>query len=242
VLAAVLALAAASPYVAEVEQWRVKREERLKADGGWLTVSGLYWLKDGPNTLGSARGNDVVLPGSAPVRVGVIDFSGGKATLRVEPGVRVLSADKPVTAPMDLRADTASDGPDVLVLGPLSLQVIERGGRYGLRLKDNESATRREFKGLQWYPVSEAHRVTARFVPHATPKTIAIANVLGQEDQLPSPGYAVFTIGGQEVRLEPILEAPDARSSSSSSRIRRRGATPTPPVVTCTRSCRRTAR
>ena len=50
----------------------------------------------------------------------------------------------------------------------------------------------------------------ARFVPQPSPKTIPIANVLGQEDQLPSPGYVVFTIGGRELRLEPILEAPDA--------------------------------
>jgi hypothetical protein len=94
VAAAVLAAAAASsPYVAEVEQWRVKREERLKADGGWLTVTGLFWLKDGASTLGSAPGSDIVLPASAPARLGVIDFSGGKATVRVEPGVRVLSGD-----------------------------------------------------------------------------------------------------------------------------------------------------
>ncbi len=111
-IAAVVAVASAgSPYVAEIEQWRAKREERLKADGGWLTVTGLFWLKDGPNTLGSARGNDIVLPASAPPRLGVIDFSGGKATVRVEPGVRVLSGDEPVTS-MELRADTASGGPD----------------------------------------------------------------------------------------------------------------------------------
>jgi len=209
-MALALAAAATSPYVAEVEQWRVKREERLKADGGWLTVSGLFWLKDGANTFGSAPGNDIVLPASAPPRAGVIDFSGGKATVRVEPGVRVLSGDKPVTA-MELRADTASGGPDVLVLGPLSLQVIERGGRYGIRLKDNQSPRRREFAGLTWYPVSEAHRVVARFVPHGAPRTIPIANVLGQEDQLPSPGYVVFTIGGKELRLDPILEQADAK-------------------------------
>jgi uncharacterized protein (DUF1684 family) len=211
-LAVVLAFVAAAtpPYVAEVEQWRAKREERLKADGGWLTVTGLFWLKDGANTFGSAPGNTIVLPASAPARAGVIDFSGGKASVRVEPGVRILSGDEPVTT-RELRADTANGGPDVLVLGPLSLQVIERGGRYGIRLKDNESAGRRAFTGLQWYPVSEAHRVVARFVPHATPKTIAIANVLGQEDQQPSPGSAVFTIAGKEVRLDPILETPDAK-------------------------------
>src|SRR5688572_3215089 len=102
IVAVVLAVAAAgTPYVAEIEQWRAKREENLRADGGWLTVTGLFWLKDGPNTLGSAPGNDIVLPPSAPARLGVIDFEGGggggKATVRVEPGVRVLSGDKPVT-------------------------------------------------------------------------------------------------------------------------------------------------
>ena len=211
-MAVVLALVAAatSPYVAEVEQWRAKREQRLKADGGWLTVSGLFWLKDGPNTFGSAPGNDMVLPSSAPPRAGVIDFLAGKATVRVEPGVRIVSGDKPVTA-MDLRADTAAGGPDVLVLGPVSLQVIERGGRFGIRMKDNQSAQRRAFAGLTWYPVSEAHRVVARFVPHSEKKTIAIANVLGQEDQMASPGYAVFKIGDKEVRLDPVLEEPDAK-------------------------------
>jgi uncharacterized protein (DUF1684 family) len=208
--AAVLAVAAAStPYVAEIEQWRAKREQNLRADGGWLTVTGLFWLKDGPNTLGSAPGNDIVLPPSAPARLAVIDFNGGKATVRVEPGVQVFSADKPVTT-LALRADTAEGGPDVLVHGPLSLQVIERGGRYGLRMKDKDARQRREFAGLSWYPVSDAHRVVARFVAHPAARTIPIANVLGQEDQQPSPGTAIFTIAGKEVRLDPILEAPDA--------------------------------
>ncbi len=210
-VAAVLAIAAAaaSPYVAEIEQWRAKREERLKADGGWLTVTGLFWLKDGANTLGSAPGNDIVLPASAPPRMATIDFGGGRATVRVEPGVAVSSGGKAVTS-MPLRADTSEGGPDVLVHGPLSLEVIERGGRYGIRLKDTESRYRREFAGLRWYPVRESHRVVARFVPHPAPKTIAIANVLGQEDQMPSPGTAVFTLEGKEVRLDPILESPDA--------------------------------
>ena len=210
-VAAVLAAAAAAstPYVAEIEQWRAKREERLKADGGWLTVTGLFWLKDGANTLGSAPGSTIVLPASAPAKTAVIEFAKGKASIRVEPGVAVTSGGKPVTA-MELRADTASGGPDTLVLGPLSMQVIERGGRYGIRLRDNEARQRREFAGLRWYPVSDAHRVVARFVPHPAAKTIPIANVLGQEEQQPSPGTAVFTIAGKEVRLDPILESPDA--------------------------------
>ena len=206
-----MAAAATSPYVAEVEQWRAKREERLKADGGWLTVSGLFWLKDGANTFGSAPGNDIVLPASAPARAGVIDFSGGKATVRVEPGVR---------DPLRRQAGDG-DGAARRYRGRRPRRARPRpalapGDRARRPLRDPAEGQRRargaaSSPGSQWYPVSEAHRVVARFVPHATPKTIPIANVLGQEDQQPSPGYVVFTIGDQEVRLEPILEAPDAK-------------------------------
>jgi len=88
--------------------------------------------------------------------------------------------------------------------------VIERGGRYGIRLKDRESALLKEFGGLRWFPVREDYRVEARFVPHASPMKIAVPNILGQVEELPSPGYAAFTIGGREVRLDPVLEEPGA--------------------------------
>ena len=40
-------------YRDEIERWRQKREADLKADDGWLTVSGLYWLKPGETKIGS---------------------------------------------------------------------------------------------------------------------------------------------------------------------------------------------
>ena len=215
-LTATLALAAMAAadasYVAEIEKWRTTREQRLKADGGWLTVTGLFWLKDGPNTFGSDKAGDIVLPASVAPKAGVIEFApGGSAILRTQPGVEILSGGKPAAAGMTLKADTAEGSPDVLVMGPVSLQVIERGGRYGLRMKDNQSAQRRDFKGLAWYPVSEASRVVARWVPYPDGKTVSIANVLGQVDELKTPGYAVFTVNGTEVRLDPVLEGADAK-------------------------------
>src|SRR5437763_1085670 len=57
----------AAGYEAEIAAWRAQRESNLKADTGWLTVAGLFWLKDGTNTFGSASTNDIVLPrGAAP--------------------------------------------------------------------------------------------------------------------------------------------------------------------------------
>ena len=59
-------------YRAQVQQWRQQHEQALTADGGWLTVTGLFWLKDGSNTLGSAPDNDIVLPASAPPKLGLV--------------------------------------------------------------------------------------------------------------------------------------------------------------------------
>ena len=76
------ALAADQPaYETQIKQWRIEREAELKADDGWLTLAGLYWLKEGANRIGSDAANDVVLPaGTAPARLGLIEFQDGKLT------------------------------------------------------------------------------------------------------------------------------------------------------------------
>jgi uncharacterized protein (DUF1684 family) len=94
-------------------------------------------------------------------------------------------------------------------IGPLTLYVLERGGRYAIRLRDRNSELRRKFTGLQYFPISERYRVQARFV--AEPRKMRIANVLGMTEEMPSPGYAVFKLNGRELRLYPVLETPDAK-------------------------------
>ena len=39
---ALFSLPAADPYIASVEKWRQECEADLKADDGWLTVTGLF--------------------------------------------------------------------------------------------------------------------------------------------------------------------------------------------------------
>ncbi len=210
VLASASAARAASPdYFHEIEDWRAKREEGLRAPDGWLSVVGLHWLREGTSTVGSAEGSDIRLPLPAPPRVGTIDFTNGKAVIHVAPGVTVKSQDKPV-AELELHSDKGGK-PDVLAIGPVTLYVIERGGRQALRVKDTESAQRRRFRGLEWYPVREALRIRARFTPYDPPKKIPIANVLGMVELMPSPGYVTFQLGGRELRLDPVLEEPDAK-------------------------------
>ena len=186
---------AASSYQAEIARWHSEREARLKADDGWLTLAGLFWLHEGANPFGRDPSGEIVLP-DGPAHAGVFHLGQGKVTVSANGGTRELHPD--------------SDKPeDILRVGRLSLVAILRGGKFGIRVKDPESQARREFKGIELFPADESYRVKARWV--AQPHKISILNVLGQTEASDCPGYAVFRLDGRELKLYPILEEPGAQ-------------------------------
>ena len=209
--AAVATAGAVDPaYVREIEGWRRERLARLTADGGWLTVAGLTWLKPGATTFGAEATNDVVLPAhAAPPRAGAFVLEKDRVRVEVREGVAVTSGGKRVTK-MDLRSDAGGAAPDILSLGALTLQIIDRAGRLGVRIKDGKSEARAKFKGLHYFPIDPRYRVVATFVPNAKPVSIKLPNVLGMVDSMPRPGTATFTIAGapagQPLRLDAVLE------------------------------------
>jgi len=193
-------------YEKTIQKWRIEREAKLKADDGWLTVSGLFWLREGQNDFGSSPANDIVLPpGSAPDKLGTFELSSGKVTLRVAENATVTANGKPVRE-LELNSDAAGEAkkPDLIQAGDLSFLLLKRGERWGIRLKDKNSATRRDFTGLRWYPTKQAYRITAEFLPYEQPKEIPIANILGDTEKYKSPGLLKFTLNGQEYTLEPV--------------------------------------
>jgi uncharacterized protein (DUF1684 family) len=195
-------------YAAGVEKWREDRETRLKSDGGWLTVAGLFWLKEGPNRFGSDPSDDVVLPpGTSPAFAGVFELHDGKVNVKVESGTSVTHSGRTVTE-MELKSDTSGE-PTELALGDLTLFVIDRGDRYGIRLKDKNCRFRKEFTGLKWYPVKPQYRIAATWTDYSPPKQIPVPNVLGQTQNLPGPGFVTFKLNGATVKMEPVLENPD---------------------------------
>jgi uncharacterized protein (DUF1684 family) len=190
-------------YRAEIQQWRRHRLAALQADDGWLTVVGLFCLKEGRKTVGAGPTNDIVLPkGSAPAQVGVFEFHDSKTAFQAASGVEVTVNGKPA-ATATLRPDT-SGAPDVLRIRDLTMYVIERSGRYAIRLKDQNSPARRNFHGLEYFPVNERYRVRAKFVPYKPQKKMSIPNILGGAEEDTSPGYVVFTLDGREFRLVPV--------------------------------------
>ncbi len=190
---------------AAVESWRAERVASLTASDGWLTLVGLEWLDEGSNLLGSAADAQVHFPANAPARLGTITRHGAALTLEPAVGSGLTVANDVVTAPLALQSDAEGE-PTVVRWGSLELYVIQRGDRWAVRIKDSESPVRRAFQGLDYYPVSTDWRVRARFEPAPPGATIAVPNILGSVEDVPSPGTVVFSHAGHEARLQAIDE------------------------------------
>ena len=193
-------------YETDIQKWQSQRLASLTKDDGWLTLAGLYWLNEGENKFGSNSKNAVVLPkDKAPAVAGSLWLEKGHVRLVTLPQVEITADGKPATT-LALKDDNDDNGPTILKFGSLLINVIKRGERIGVRVKDTESRTRREFKGLEYYPIDPKWRIQARFEPYQPPKTIPITNVLSMTDDEISPGALVFEIDGKSYRLDPILE------------------------------------
>jgi uncharacterized protein (DUF1684 family) len=187
-------------YKRSVEEWRVKHQEHVASDDGYLTYSALIWLHEGRNSFGSAPGNDAVLPAPVPPQAGYFDLRSGKVTVHVNPGVPIKLGDKPV--------ETAELQPDEfdsrLFIGDLTFYIHHIGTRYALRLKDKNSKLRKEFTGLRWYAVDPAYRLKGRFVAYPSVRDVEIDTLLGDRTTLPMAGYVVFRLKGKEYKLEAM--------------------------------------
>jgi hypothetical protein len=204
-LIAALAAAAVDPaaHRAEVEAWRKQRTERLLQPNSWLTLVGLHWIEPGTHAIGSAPDNAIVLA-AGPARLGTLTLDGQTLRLALADGAKARI--EGTTERAAVLAPDTSGAPTTVVFGNASFYVIERSGRYALRVKDNDAATRRDFAGLDYYPIDPAWRVDARFEPHEPGKTIPIASVTGSLDDMPNPGAVVFEKDGKTHRLEAVDE------------------------------------
>lgn len=193
-------------YKREIEKWQSDRLATLTKQDGWLTLIGLYWLNEGENRFGSGPANPIRLPRDrAPLLTGTLWLENGHVRMTSHPAVEITAGGSPVTS-LALKDDTEDGGPTVLKFGTLLINVIKRLDRVGVRVKDTDSRTRREFKGLEYYPIDPKWRIEARFEPYQPPKIIPITNVLSMTDDETSPGALVFDVGGTTYRVDPILE------------------------------------
>lgn len=188
-----------------IETYRTDRVERLTSDTGWLTVTGFVWLEPGENVFGSGADALLRLPEDvAPEVAGVLDLDEetGEITVRVRSGVS-LEMDKVLVREKVLKRDEGGNSPK-MTLGRITFWVMERDGRAVVRMRDTGSVFRREFTGIEYFPVNAAFRVEAHVNPEDPFVELVVPNVVGYESVVPSrPVY--FTLNGQDHILFPVL-------------------------------------
>ncbi len=207
----------ATAHQAEIESWHQARLDDLLRPDGWLTLVGLFWLREGRTTFGSDSSNDIVYAGvggdsaygdgGLPDRIGTFILRGDVVDFKAEPGLEIRASGNPVASVvMDPRR---IHEPVVLQWGPLSWLVIERDGRIALRLKDAQSPARFGFRGIERFPVDPSFRLLGTFQPYDPPRTIQVPNALGYVSELPSPGSVSFRWHGDDYRLDLWREPTD---------------------------------
>jgi uncharacterized protein (DUF1684 family) len=189
--------------------WRADLAKQLQQPNGWLTLIGLEWLKLGDNTFGSAPGNNLVVRAPTAAYLGAVQLNDTSLQLLPPHGgyPKGLLVDGQVPASPQLLGADDSEHPSKITTGTVTITVIHRGERYGLRIKDSKATARVQFHGLRWYPPNEAYRVQAKWIPYNPPHRVAVPTILGTEVMSDVPGVAEFTLDGKTFRLEPIKES-----------------------------------
>ncbi len=192
--------------------WRRARVARLTAPDSWLSLIGKHWLEPGTSRVGSDPACEIVLPEDrAPAQLGTLTLREQAVSFEPHAGVPLRlrpgqgGEERAVSEPVVLRSD-ARGTPDKLLLGSLSLEIMERGGAFALRVRDSESPRRTGFSGIDYYPIDPSLRVIARVEPYDPPKPIELAYETGTSEQKLAPFAAVFEREGVTVRLDLVPE------------------------------------
>ncbi|MEN8192026.1 MAG: DUF1684 domain-containing protein [Bacteroidota bacterium] len=192
-----------TPYIKSIKDFHSKRIEKLKQPNSWLSLVGLYWLKEGENNFGTDKSNDVVFPkGKAPEFIGKFILKDSIVTVNINDNVEVTYNDTLIKS-LQLKNDL-SEEPTILKLGSLSWYVIKRGNRYGIRLKDSNSKLLEEFEDIDMFDIDPKWKVKAEFIEYEQPKEVEIPTAIGTVEKETVYGKLKFSINKEEFTFEPL--------------------------------------
>ncbi len=179
-------------YSREIQAFRRARMASLKSENGWLNLAGLFWLKEGNNTIGGDEKNDFVFPAdhSDPF-LGALLLKDGEVYYQTERDTVLMYR----------------EGVQVPMISHQSLRwfIIKRGEKYALRLRDLEGEYLKAFRGIDNFQTDPRYRLMADFIP-TQGKMVTIIDVTGRAYQQESPGYLRFKIGKKTYQLEASRE------------------------------------
>lgn len=197
------------------QAWRQARHDELAGADSWLGLAGLYWLEPGRNPVGSAT--PVALPGAPPL-LGEILLEDGRLRWLSAGTDELLVAEPLVVAPggvagkflqIDLQSDVAGS-PTVLGWHELRFHVIEREGRFAVRVRNRAWARELPFAGLEVFPFAVDWQIEAKWQALTAPRTMEVPAVSGELKVVSVTHRAVFEHAGAAVELLPLSVDEDA--------------------------------
>ncbi|MDX6291645.1 MAG: uncharacterized protein QOH50_720 [Kribbellaceae bacterium] len=177
----------------EWQTWHATRERDLDTPHGWLTVVAFNWLSPSAEELPGLPGTWSVSDGAAVVTATASDG----LTLDGEP------VDGTITATVAEAGSLAW-----LRYGDKLVELVLRGGRYAIRQRDPEAATRRSFDGVPAFPVDPLWIVAGRYIPYDEPRQVEVATARADLRQyVTAVGVVHVELGGTAYGLVATVAA-----------------------------------
>lgn len=189
-------------YKVEMFKWKMKRIEKLKAENGWLNLIGLHWINEGINMFGSNEDNDIIFPEGAPGQIGAIIKFKGNLSISINDSIEVYLNDS-LIKDHEIKTDKEK-GTTFFKLGRYKWHIIQRNGKYALRLRDLNSSMKDSLQDIPSYPLDINWRIEAEYQPFANPLEIEVGNVLGTTDIETCYGTINFTVDNINYELYPL--------------------------------------
>lgn len=198
-------------FAAELAQWQAQRAASLTREDGWAALVALHWLDDRRATgIGSDPEAGLRLENLAPNWGRVAHEAGGWRLHLADPdGVEIdgaAASAAPVALVSDLEAGRRQVPATRVVAGSVRMALIERGGRYALRVWDAQAPARVGFAGLAHFPADPSWRIDATWIAHEPARSIDIATVINTVEPSANPGAVEFERDGRRHRLEVLAE------------------------------------
>jgi len=187
-------------YRKQVETEHLEHQQRLIGNPlSWFALIGRFPLKDGENHFGNQEGLFIQIPQLSNSQSGTLLVESGKVFLKnIDPVHVTLNGISPASTPL---CTDVQGSPDLIEAGSVAMCVINRDGKFFLRVWDRDSAEVKNFSGLKFFTVDQAFRIQAQYTPYNPPLLRKRYNVIGNEFDQPYSGIAKFTVAGKECSL-----------------------------------------
>lgn len=164
-------------FLAEWRAWRERREARLAAPYGFLSITGMHWLEARPQRFDG-------VPGAWSVR------PAGAVEAALAAGERLAVGQDALAGPGSLVLEDVDEDGVRVIHGDVELEVARRGAAVMLRPRDPASPLRSAYTGTPTFPPSLDWVVHARFHPvEAGPTDEGVV------------GEVVLTLAGEQTRM-----------------------------------------